>query len=169
MLTVDGCRSMAAYNEVANRRLYAACAELSEDDRTRDRGTFFGSIHGTLNHLLVGDRIWMARFQGMTVPSTGLDAILYADFAALRSARTEMDAKIRAFMAGLDDSFLTGTIAYRNNTGRDIRDPVPVLLAHFFNHQTHHRGQVHAMLTQAGHAGPVLDLHRVLEEAGRDS
>lgn len=156
---------MAAYNQAANTRLYQACAELSEEARTRDRGAFFGSIHATLNHLLLGDRIWMARFRGEQVPSTGLDAILYAEFDELHAARVLMDAKICAFMDDLDDDWLAGTIAYRNNEGRDLRDPVEVLLAHFFNHQTHHRGQVHAMLTQAGHRGPVLDLHHVLDDA----
>jgi uncharacterized damage-inducible protein DinB len=165
VLTVDGCRRMAVYNTAANLRLYEACATLDVDALERDRGAFFGSIHATLNHILLGDRIWLARLRGATVPSTGLDTVLYAEFHALRTARREMDAEIEAFMAGLDPAFLERTLAYRNNAGRDLRDPVAVLLTHLFNHQTHHRGQVHAMLTQAGHSGPVLDLHRVLEDA----
>ena len=169
MLTFEGCRRMAVYNRAANTRLYQACAELSDAARARDRGAFFGSIHATLNHLLLGDRIWMARFRGLEMPSTDLDAILYAEFDELSAARDRMDAEICAFMDTLSADWLAGTIAYRNSQGRDLRDPVAVLLTHFFNHQTHHRGQVHAMLTQAGHRGPVLDLHRVLENTGLDA
>lgn len=154
---------MARYNRGANERLYAACAELSDAERRRDRGAFFGSIHATLNHLMVGDRIWMARFRGQRVPSDRLDAILYDAFDALREARAELDAEIVAFMDAVDAAFLDGTIRYRNNEGRDFADPVRLILPHFFNHQTHHRGQVHAMLTQAGGPAPVLDLHRVLK------
>lgn len=155
-------RRMARYNTGANLRLYDACAQLSDAERRRPRPAFFRSIHGTLNHILVGDRIWMARFAGLTVPSTGLDAILYEDFAALRAARTAEDTAIEAFVAGLDAALLAGSVRYVNNEGRLFDDPVPLLLAHFFNHQTHHRGQVHDLLTQTEVAPPVLDLHRVL-------
>ena len=156
-------RQCAAYNRGANERLYAACARLDDDQRRRHLGSFFGSIHATLNHIMLGDRIWMARFAGGTVPSTGLDAILYDDFAALAEARVEQDAEIERFFAGLDAAFLDRSIAYVNNEGRRFSDPVTVLAPHFFNHQTHHRGQVHAMLTRFDRAlGPVLDMHRVL-------
>jgi uncharacterized damage-inducible protein DinB len=111
---------------------------------------------------MVGDRIWLTRFQGGTAPSVGLDAILYEDFEALRRARREEDRRIERFVAGLEPRFLEGTIRYVNNQGGDCEDPAGLLLLHFFNHQTHHRGQVHDMLCQAGVAAPVLDLHRVL-------
>lgn len=154
---------MAAYNTAANRRLYAACALLPDTARRRDRGAFFGSIHGTLNHLMVGDLIWMARFEGGEAPSTGLDAELYARFDALEQARLALDRRIEAFFAALDADALAGEIAYINNQGRRFVDPLTLLLPHFFNHQTHHRGQVHALLSQAGIEAPVLDLHRVLK------
>jgi uncharacterized damage-inducible protein DinB len=153
---------LARYNALANRRLYEACARLSDAERKRRRPAFFGSIHGTLNHLMVGDRIWLARFSGEEVPSTGLDAILYEDFEELWEARQAEDARVEAFAAGIDEGFLRGTIRYVNNEGRTCDDPVELLVAHFFNHQTHHRGQVHDMLTQTDVSPPVLDLHRVI-------
>jgi uncharacterized damage-inducible protein DinB len=155
-------RLLARYNAGANRILYDACARLPDAERKRVRPAFFRSIHGTLNHILVGDRIWLARFAGRQLPSTGLDAILYDDFAALRAAREEMDARIEAFAQGLEAGFLAGSIRYVNNAGLPYDDPIPLLLAHFFNHQTHHRGQVHDQLSQTAVAPPSLDLHRVL-------
>lgn len=153
---------MAKYNRRANILLYDVCERLSDSERKVHRKAFFGSIHGTLNHIMVGDRIWMTRFEGGEAPSTGLDAILYDDFAELKAARGIEDARIDRFTAGLSAKFLEGSITYINNQGKLYCDPVPVLLAHFFNHQTHHRGQVHNMLSQVGIETPVLDLHRVI-------
>lgn len=153
---------MADYNTGANRILYEACAALSDDERKQPRPAFFGSIHGTLNPILLGDRIWMTRFRGGEAPSTGLDAILHEDFAELREARQAEDTGIEAFMGGLEEQGVSGAISYLNNEGRHFEEPLPVLLAHFFNHQTHHRGQVHGLLSQTHLAPPVLDLHRVL-------
>ena len=155
-------RMLGRYNRLANERLYGACARLSDTERTKDRGAFFGSIHGTLNHILVGDRIWMTRFEGGKAPSTDLDAILYGDFEALREARVAEDARIEAYTGSLTAESLEGTIAYVNHAGREFDDPLSVLLAHFFNHQTHHRGQVTSMLSQTTAPYPVLDMHRVL-------
>lgn len=155
-------RMLARYNALANRRLYEACARLPDVERKKRRPAFFGSIHGTLNHLMVGDRIWLARFAGQEVPSTNLDAILYEDFGELREAREEEDSRIESFAAGIDERFLKGTIRYTNNESRTLEDPVELLVAHLFNHQTHHRGQVHDMLTQTNVSPPVLDLHRVI-------
>ncbi len=153
---------LARYNALANRRLYEACARLPDAERKKRRPAFFGSIHGTLNHLVLGDRIWLARFSGEEVPSTNLDAILYEDFGELREAREKEDSRIQTFAAGIDEPFSKGTIRYVNNEGRTLEDPVELLVAHFFNHQTHHRGQVHDMLTQTNVPPPVLDLHRVI-------
>lgn len=152
----------ARYNRLANETLYEACAALSDGERRRDLGAFFGSIHGTLNHLLLGDRIWMGRFEGGTYPSTDLGATLREEFAALRTARADMDAHIEAFFWRLPADFAAGTIRYVNNAGLTSEDPLDVLLPHFFNHQTHHRAQVHTLLSQLGRDPPVLDLHRVL-------
>lgn len=152
----------ARYNRLANETLYEACAALSDEARRRDLGAFFKSVHGTLNHLLLGDRIWMARFEGGSHPSTGLDAILHDDFAELRAARAEMDVRIEAFFAALPADFCGRILRYVNNAGLESADPASVILPHFFNHQTHHRAQVHTLLGQLGRPTPVLDLHRVL-------
>jgi len=153
---------LARYNTLANQKLYDACAQLSDIDRKLIRPAFFKSIHGTLNHVMVGDRIWLGRFAGQELPSTGLDAILYDDFAQLRQGRLKEDARIIQFMATLTEAFLAQSITYRNNAGVVHTDPNDVLLAHLFNHQTHHRGQVHDMLSQTEVAPPSLDLHRML-------
>lgn len=154
---------LARYNRRANDILFEACARLSDAARKQDRGAFFGSIHGTLNHLLIGDRIWMARFEGGQAPSTGLDAIIHEDFAELRGARCAMDMRIERFMDAMPAGFATGSIAYVNNQGLAYVDSIAMLLAHFFNHQTHHRAQIHTLLNQAGAVPPVLDLHRVIK------
>jgi uncharacterized damage-inducible protein DinB len=153
---------LAQYNTRANCKLYDACAELDDAERQQMRKAFFKSIHGTLNHILVSDRIWLDRFAGKEVPSTGLDTILDADFARLREARAGKDADIEAFAANLTAEFLTKTIRYQNHQGNIYTDPVPLLVAHFFNHQTHHRGQVHDMLSQTAIVPPSLDMHRVI-------
>ena len=152
----------ARYNRLANETLYEACAALSDEERRRDLAAFFKSVHGTLNHLLLGDTIWMARFEGGAHPSTGLDAILFEEFAALREARAVMDRRIEAFFAQPPPGFLERSLRYVNNAGIASEDPVEVILPHFFNHQTHHRAQAHTLLSQLGRDPPVLDLHRVL-------
>ena len=101
---------LGRYNTRANRILYDSCASLTEDERKRERPAFFGSIHGTLNHIMLGDRIWMARFEGGEAPSTNLDAILHEDFAELRAAREKEDARIESFMDGVTGEFLNGSI-----------------------------------------------------------
>ena len=153
---------LAQYNVLAHRKLYEACAVLSDDERQQIRPAFFQSIHGTLNHILIGDRIWMTRFQGLEIPSTGLNAILSEDFLELRQVREAEDQKILDFFADLDENFLTQTIQYRNNAGNIHVDPVELLITHFFNHQTHHRGQIHDLLTQTSVKPPSLDMHRIL-------
>ena len=161
-MLIQHFQMLARYNTLANRRLYEVCNRLDDLERKRTRPAFFKSIYGTLNHIMVGDRIWLSRFEGKEVPSTGLDAILYEDFDQLSKARISEDERIEAFAASLNYEFLSGTIKYRNNQGNIYIDPVDLLIAHFFNHQTHHRGQVHDMLTQTEIAPPVLDMHRVI-------
>ncbi|NJM69737.1 MAG: damage-inducible protein DinB [Scytonema sp. RU_4_4] len=161
-MLIQHFQMLARYNTLANRKLYKVCSQLSDVERKRIRPAFFKSIHGTLNHIMVGDRIWMGRFQSKQMPSTGLDAILYDDFDELRSVRVLEDEQIEAFMSRLDQDFVTKTISYVNNQGKLYTDPANLLLAHFFNHQTHHRGQIHDMLTQTEIAPPVLDMHRII-------
>ncbi len=159
---IQNFRTLARYNTLANQRLYEACNRLPDAERKKTRPAFFGSIHGTLNHIMVGDRIWLARFEGAQVPSSNLDATLYEGFEELRGARRAEDARVEAFASGLDEWCLEGEIRYTNNEGNVHSDPVHLLVAHLFNHQTHHRGQVHDMLSQTDVPPPVLDLHRVL-------
>ena len=161
-MLVQHFQRLARYNTLANDKLYAACTQLSDTERTLTRPAFFKSIHGTLNHILVGDRIWITRFTGGTIPSTGLNAILYEAFDELWAARVEQDERIETFAVDLTHEFLTQSIQYINNQGRHLDDPVDLLVAHFFNHQTHHRGQIHDLLTQTAVAPPSLDLHRML-------
>lgn len=153
---------LARYNTLANRKLYHSCSQLSRSELHRFRPAFFGSIYATLNHILIGDRIWLARFAGQIVPSNNLDEILYENFSELQLARTIEDGRIEQFSLHLTQEFLSEQIVYTNNEGKLHRDPVDLLLAHFFNRQTHHRGQIHDMISQTEISPPVLDLHRVL-------
>jgi uncharacterized damage-inducible protein DinB len=154
---------LARYNTIANERLYETCSRLDEEEYRRERAASFRSVHRTLNHILLGDRIWMARFTGTGHATTPpLDSELYPDFAGLRAARAAEDARIEAFLAAAAEEFLTQEVRYVNSAGEPHADPAGLLLAHLFNHQTHHRGQVHVMLSQTAVRPPSLDMHRVI-------
>jgi uncharacterized damage-inducible protein DinB len=153
---------LARYNRIANERLYAACAQLDDAAYRRQRAGSFGSIHGLLNHILVGDRRWLALFEHGVRETPVLSQILYDDFAALRTARVAEDAHLEAFFASRDAAFWSRTFDYINNQGRELADTAHVACTHLFNHQTHHRGQVHVMLAQTTIAPPSLDLHRII-------
>ena len=158
---------MARYNRWANERLYSATEPLSDSDYRADQGAFFKSLHGTLNHLLVADRIWMHRFTGQGVPPKRLDVILHEDFPALSAARAEEDVRIIGYVSGLDDAALAGTFTYRTVTNpTEITQPLAPALMHFFNHQTHHRGQAHALLTRSAGDAPSFDLIAFQRETG---
>lgn len=152
-------RMLARYNRVANERLYEACAQLTDEEYRRGRKGSFGSIHALLNHLLLGDRIWMARFEGGGQTTPPLNTVLHGEFAPLRAARVEEDDRIESFFAGAAPSFLTEELRYVNSKGVQREDDAAMAAAHFFNHQTHHRGQVHVMLAQTPVQAPSLDLH----------
>jgi uncharacterized damage-inducible protein DinB len=157
-------KTFAYYNAWANLRLYEACGQLSETEYLMSRPSFFGSIHATLNHILVGDRAWMARFTGGKSGVSSLDQELYAEFAGLRVARLAEDALIINYVEGLDDGAMMSWLEYRNMAGEDQADEISILLSHFFNHQTHHRGQVHGLLSQTDVPPPQLDLIYYLRE-----
>ncbi|MDF5734473.1 MULTISPECIES: DinB family protein [unclassified Nostoc] len=161
-MLIQHFQMLSRYNSLANRRLYDVCSLVSDVELKQTRPAFFKSIYGTLNHIMIGDRIWMGRFTGEEMSSQGLDGILYDEFEELCAARVLEDERITAFIEELDDDFLKGIITYKNNQGKIYRDSVNLLLAHFFNHQTHHRGQIHDMLTQTEIAPPSLDMHRVI-------
>jgi uncharacterized damage-inducible protein DinB len=144
-------RLMAAYNAWMNDKLYAACATLSDPERKRDRGAFFRSIHGTLNHLLLADSIWMGRFEGKPFAFDSLDQELHAGFDDLRAARNEMDARIERWAAELTEGALGAKLEYTSAVTKRTHAPmIWKVVAHFFNHQAHHRGQLTALLSQAG-------------------
>jgi uncharacterized damage-inducible protein DinB len=159
MTPVAHYRMFGHYNAWANSRLYDATARLSIEQYRADRGAFFKSVHGTLNHLLVTDRIWMQRFTGEGDAPNRLDAILFESFDDLRVARAAEDRRIVDFVDGLDDGRIAGTIKYRRvSTPEEFEQQLAPALAHWFNHQTHHRGHVHALLTGLVGEAPELDL-----------
>ncbi len=159
MTPADHYRMFARYNAWANGRVYEAAARLPVEQYRADRGAFFKSVHGTLNHLLVTDRIWMRRFTGEGDAPDRLDTILHETFGELRAAREAEDSRILRFVEGLDDRRIGGTIKYRRvSTPEEFEQQLAPALAHWFNHQTHHRGQVHALLTGLVGQAPELDL-----------
>lgn len=145
---------MAEYNSWMNEKLYAACAKLSDEERKRDRGAFFKSIHATLNHLLWGDRAWLSRFNGKSYP-----AALPEDFAELRAARLAMDEEILTWARAVTPGALAEPMTWTSKMyGFTQTHPRWVQVVQMFNHQTHHRGQLHAMLTAAGLDVGVTDV-----------
>jgi len=161
---------MARYNQWVNRRLLDKVQLLPAADIAKDRGAFFGSILGTLNHILVADMFWLRRFASsnackdalapmreMVMP-TGLRDVLFNDIQTLRTKREEMDGLILDFSESWDDEMLVSPIRYRNMAGEKHEQPLGALLQHLFNHQTHHRGQVTTLLFQAGVDPEATDL-----------
>jgi uncharacterized damage-inducible protein DinB len=159
----------AQYNRWANERLYEAAAEVTEADYRSDRGAFFGSLHATLNHLVVADRIWMYRFTGEGPVHTKLDEIPYDDLLTLNAARRDEDERIIFYVDNLAESDISGTFTYRTiSSPTNVTQPLGPALAHFFNHQTHHRGQAHCLLTEIGghDFAPSFDLILFQRETG---
>jgi uncharacterized damage-inducible protein DinB len=149
---------LSKYNQWANGRLYDAAATLAEKDYQAEQGAFFGSVHGTLSHILVADRIWMERLTGEGETYDRLDIRPFDTLAALREARESEDARIIAFVHSQTDASLTTSLSYTNIAGEPHMNPLRAILAHVFNHQTHHRGQAHTLLTQLKCEVPSLDL-----------
>lgn len=149
----------AAYNAWANARLYAAAGQLSDAARIAPAGAFFGSLRNTLNHLVVTDRLWMRRFTGEGETHERLDEIPYAEFPALQAARQALDARITGFITEASEADLNANFTYTSlSFPEEFTQKLAPALAHFFNHQTHHRGQCHQMLSAAGAEAPPLDL-----------
>ena len=153
---------LARYNRIANETLFENVSSLEPAEYFKQRSGSFGSIHGLLNHLMLGDQIWMERFQGGGHDTPKLNTALFDDFYAVKPARVELDARIERFFASLTDEFLQRSFPYINNKGIAYLEAAPVAVGHFFNHQTHHRGQVHVMLSQTSVPPPSLDLHRII-------
>lgn len=155
-------RHLAGYNAWANARLYEAVLGLDAERQWRDVGLFFGGLGGTLNHLLLTDRVWMKRFTGAGEHPDRLDAILHRDLGELWQARQAEDQRIIAWVDGLSEDALVQTFTYRMMTRPDTVTSMlwPDLL-HVFNHQTHHRGQAHTGLSiLTGQEPPSLDMIR---------
>ena len=149
----------AAYNAWANRRLYDAASELTDEEFRRDVGAFFGSLMGTLNHLVAADRIWMKRFTGEGDPPASLGSIIEPDLTKLRALREAEDRRIIDWIGGLSPEAIAGRFTYMTVTDmRTVSQRLSPALDHFFNHQTHHRGQAHMILTVLDRPSVPLDL-----------
>jgi uncharacterized damage-inducible protein DinB len=159
MITPDYCELMARYNRWMNERLYELCATMADSERRRDRGAFFGSIHGTLNHLLWADRMWLGRFVGpqCTYPQFGAD--MFASFDQLSREREATDRAMLNWAGNFLAEWLAAPLVYTSVVdGKTRRLPAAVAAIHMFNHGTHHRGQLTTLLKQAGIDPGVTDL-----------
>jgi uncharacterized damage-inducible protein DinB len=171
MMSSDWVRALARYNRWMNDKVYALAADVGDEARKRDMGAFFKSIHGTLNHLLVADRIWLGRLSGVVLPEgflgpggiRSLDQELYADFEELRRERTITDEALSEWVLGLTDERLAAQFSFLR-LGKRQECPLWWLAAHIFNHQTHHRGQVSTLLLQQGVDPGLTDLYGMLRE-----
>jgi uncharacterized damage-inducible protein DinB len=169
VISPDHVRLMARYNRWQNQSLYREAELLSDDARRQLRGAFFGSIHDTLSHLLWGDAIWMHRFANTPKPEGGIKDSPghFADWDNLATKRKAMDEMIVGWTDALDQSWLADDLTWFSGAmGREVTKAKWLLVTHFFNHQTHHRGQVHAMLTAAGAKPDDTDLPFMTEAAG---
>ena len=150
----------ARYNRWANQQLYQAAGKLTAEALAQDRGAYFKSVLGTLNHLLVADRVWMGRLDGVNQGVLRLDEILHADLGELREAREKEDQRIISRVFGLEEEQLAASLNYQISSGAPQTQPLHQVLSHLFNHQTHHRGQAHDLICQLLGAAkaPMLDL-----------
>lgn len=162
MITPEYVRTMAGYNQWQNESLYGAAEGLSDEVRKQQRGAFFGSIHATLNHLVWGDQMWMSRFAGTPRPradGVSNSVAMFERWEDLKRERAAFDQVIVGWAEKVDAAWLDSDLAwYSGATKRELRMPKGLLVTHFFNHQTHHRGQVHCMLTQCGAKPGITDL-----------
>lgn len=165
MITPAYVRTMAAYNSEMNRRLYGAAQRLPDAERRRDRAAFWGSLHRTLAHILWGDGQWMSRFDGWERPTTPIreSGGMIDDWAELCARRVEADARIEDWAARVDEAYLGRDMTWFSGAAnREVSAPYGLLVTHFFNHQTHHRGQAHALITAAGEKTEDTDLFLVV-------
>ncbi|MGH8650939.1 MAG: DinB family protein [Gammaproteobacteria bacterium] len=159
MNAIDYARAMASYNRWMNKRIYDACSRLPDEERKRDVGAFLESIHGTLNHLLLADRIWIGRFTGRPFGFKSLDQELYSEFSQLRAQRKKDDNSIIAWAGSLTGKDLSRELSYTSVVNPQPRKyPFWFAITNFFNHQTHHVGQVTTLLRQRGIDPGVTDL-----------
>jgi uncharacterized damage-inducible protein DinB len=151
MVSAEYCQTLARYNEWMNTRLYALCATLPNAELHAERGAFFGSIYATLNHIAYSDLAFLSRFTGDPPEAPELGVDLFGGFAALRDVRMALDARLVDWTAQLTPAWLAEPLTYISKVDGATRTrPRWFLVAHLFNHQTHHRGQVTTLLTQRG-------------------
>lgn len=158
-MTPDLAKNLATYNLWMNQRIYDAAEKLSDDRRRKDCGAFFKSIHGTLNHILLADKVWLGRLTGDTFSAKSLDQELYHDFSDLKSERSITDQALIDYVSGLSEQTIAGKLCYTSMVNPEPREyDMSIVLAHVFNHQTHHRGQLTTILSQMGVDIGVTDL-----------
>jgi uncharacterized damage-inducible protein DinB len=152
MISADFAHSFAQYNKWQNSVVIEAADQLSEHQRQKNMGAFFGSIQGTLSHILWGDDAWLNRLTQTPFKPTPIDesGSLWTDWEAYKLARKSLDERIVKWAISLEDSFFKNELTYVNSKGVQVTKPIDLIVAHIFNHQTHHRGQVHCLLTQFG-------------------
>ena len=178
MNSSDHVRRMAAYNAWMNAKLYDTAARLSAVELALDRKAFFGSILGTLNHIMVGDILWLKRFVNHPAGYPELDPVrkiatpgalndmLFSELAVMRAQRDSLDLAIKAWAKAVTDADLDHVLHYVNVKGLPFDRLFMDLVMHFFNHQTHHRGQATTLLTQAGVDVGVTDLLLMIPTEG---
>lgn len=168
MISPEYCRTMARYNAWQNTGLRSIVQSMDEGELRRDRGAFFGSIWKTVNHLLWADQIWMSRFEGLAKPAGGIvESLDYMSNPGTWAAeREQTDERIGVWASRLGARDLEGDLKWFSGAAhKDIVMPRSLCVMHFFNHQTHHRGQIHAMLTHAHQEPEVTDLFMMPESA----
>jgi uncharacterized damage-inducible protein DinB len=158
-MNIEPYRRMAQYNRWMNTRLMQTCSQLSDAERKQNRGAPFSSIHGLWNHILLCDRLWLARFEGGPLLYSRLDEEIAADWDQLQTERARTDDAIEAYVASLDENTLQSTLHIVSISKPQTHElPLWIAVQHFFNHQTHHRGQITALMEQAGLDCGVTDL-----------
>lgn len=165
MITPEYARTMARYNEELNRRIYSAAQRLSDEQRRSNEGAFWKSIHATLSHLYWADRIWLSRFGVAQAPDVPIaqSGTMIEDFNTLWTERQALDRTIVAWADAMTADEIEGTLSwYSGAAGRQMSKPRALLIMQIFNHQTHHRGQVHALITRFGEKTGDTDLPFVL-------
>jgi uncharacterized damage-inducible protein DinB len=162
VISVEYCQLLARYNRWMNERMYAAASRMTDEERKRDRGAFFGSLHRTLNHILWGDRIWIARFTGTPFDVKAYGTDMFDDFAQLAVERENSDRSILDWAGKLSPEWLAGTARYtRSADGTRKELPAWIAATHLFQHAAHHRGQATTLLKQAGHDMGTTDLQNL--------